>query len=224
MAERPMDIYLNDHMAGAMLGSELSAQLRDRNEGTPLGELMIPIAAEIEEDRETLSDLMDALEVSRNPIKQAGGWVAEKWSRVKFSGAGTGDAEHGNFMAIESLTLGVTGKRCLWVALDAVQSRDEAGHGGPDPADRAGERPTRRARAGPPAGCRRPARRLVGGRGAGPGRSALDQARRGRLEGRDRLGPRGQSHPLHRRAHHLGDQRLRAAQADPRAVADVGHR
>ena len=125
MAERPMDIYLNDHMAGAMLGSELAAQLRDRNEGTPLGELMIPIAAEIEEDRETLSDLMDALEVSRNPIKQAGGWVAEKWSRVKFSGAGTGDAEHGNFMAIESLTLGVTGKRYLWVALDAVQSRDE---------------------------------------------------------------------------------------------------
>ena len=125
MAERPMDIYLNDHMAGAMLGSELAAQLRDRNEGTPLGELMIPIAAEIEEDRETLSDLMDALEVSRNPIKQAGGWVAEKWSRVKFSGAGTGDAEHGNFMAIESLTLGVTGKRCLWVALDAVRSRDE---------------------------------------------------------------------------------------------------
>ena len=46
MADDPLGTYLNDHMGGAMLGSELADQIRDRNEGTPLGGLMASIAAE----------------------------------------------------------------------------------------------------------------------------------------------------------------------------------
>lgn len=30
------------------------------------------------------------MDIARNPLKQATGWVAEKASRVKFSGAGVG--------------------------------------------------------------------------------------------------------------------------------------
>ena len=81
MAENPMDTYLNDHMGGATLGAKLADQIRDRNEGTALGDMMAPIAAEIEEDRQALDDLMGALDVGRNPVKQVGGWVAEKMSR-----------------------------------------------------------------------------------------------------------------------------------------------
>jgi hypothetical protein len=43
-----MDVYLNDHLAGAMLGSDLAEQIRDRHEGTPLGDVMGSIAPEIE--------------------------------------------------------------------------------------------------------------------------------------------------------------------------------
>lgn len=125
MAENSMDTYLNDHMGGATLGSALADQIRARNEGTPLGDMMAPIAAEIEEDRQTLDDLMEALDVGRNPVKQVGGWVAEKMSRIKFSGVGSGDAEHGNFMALESLALGVLGKRSLWVALKTVEDQHD---------------------------------------------------------------------------------------------------
>jgi hypothetical protein len=121
MADRAMEVYLNDHLAGAMLGSDLARQIRDRNEGTPLGDLMRPIAAQIEEDRQTLLDLMDRLDVSRNPVKQATGWVAEKASRVKFSGLASGMPDHGTFMALESITLGVTGKLSLWTALKEVE-------------------------------------------------------------------------------------------------------
>lgn len=121
MAEKPIDVYLNDHLGGAMLGSDLAEQLRDQNEGTPLGEVMARIAPEIEKDRETLLELMEALDVSRNPVKQVAGWVAEKASRVKFSGASSGEPDHGTFMAIESLRLGVAGKKCLWLALQKVQ-------------------------------------------------------------------------------------------------------
>jgi hypothetical protein len=40
MADKAMVVYLNDHLAGVMLGSDLAEQIRSRNRGTPLGELM----------------------------------------------------------------------------------------------------------------------------------------------------------------------------------------
>ncbi len=116
-----MDIYLNDHLAGAMLGSGLAEQIRDHAEGTPLGDVIAPIATEIEEDRQTLLDLMDAMGTRPNPIKKATGWLAEKASRAKFSGATSGEPDHGLFMALESLRLGVAGKKCLWIALQQVR-------------------------------------------------------------------------------------------------------
>src|SRR6478609_6898773 len=122
MADRAMDVYLNDHLAGATLGSDLAEQIRDRHEGTPLGELMGSLAPEIDQDRDALLELMDRMDVSQNPLKQATGWVAEKASRVKFSGAGSGEPDQGAFMALETLTLGVEGKASMWKALKAVQS------------------------------------------------------------------------------------------------------
>ena len=96
MAPKALEGYLNDHLGGAMLGSDLAQQIRDQNEGEPLGEVMERLAAEIEEDRETLVELMDALDVTRNPVKQVTGWVAEKASRVKFSGATSGSPNTGH--------------------------------------------------------------------------------------------------------------------------------
>jgi hypothetical protein len=123
MADRAIDVYLNDHLAGATLGTDVAEQIRQRHEGTPLGELMGSIAPQIEEDRQTLVDLMERMNTSKNPIKQAAGWVAEKASRVKFSGAGSGEPDHGAFMALETLALGVEGKASMWKALKAVQSQ-----------------------------------------------------------------------------------------------------
>ena len=125
MADKPMDVYLNDHLAGAMLGSDLAEQLQKENEGTPLGDLMARLAAQIEEDRETLIDLMERMGTSKNPVKQATTWLAEKASRPKFSGMTSGEPEVGTFMALESLTLGVEGKASLWKALKAVADRYE---------------------------------------------------------------------------------------------------
>ncbi len=123
MAEKPLEVYLNDHLGGSTLGADLAGQIADRAEGTPFAEAARRLAAEIEEDRETLVALMDALDVSRNPVKQVTGWIAEKASRVKFSGAGSGAADHGMFMAIETLRLGVAGKRCLWISLARVRAQ-----------------------------------------------------------------------------------------------------
>jgi hypothetical protein len=120
MPERAIHVYLNDHLAGATLGRDLAEQIHQQHEGTALGEVMGSVAAQIDEDRDTLLELMDKMETSRNPVKQAAGWVTEKASRVKFSGALAGDREHGEFMALESLALGVQGKASMWNALKEV--------------------------------------------------------------------------------------------------------
>ena len=123
MADKALEIYLNDHLAGAMLGSDLAEQIRDRSEGTPFGDVMTGIAAQIEEDRGSLVDLMERLDVHRNPVKQATTWLAEKASRPKFSGLTSGEPEVGYYMALESMMLGVCGKLALWQALERVADR-----------------------------------------------------------------------------------------------------
>jgi predicted alpha/beta-hydrolase family hydrolase len=49
--------------------------------------------------------------------------VAEKASELKFSGVGSGEPDQSAFMALETLTLGVQGKRTMWTTLKQVQSR-----------------------------------------------------------------------------------------------------
>ena len=126
MADRAIDTYLNDHLAGAMLGTDLAEQIRSHNDGTPLGEVMTSLAPQIEEDRQTLIELMGRMQITRNPAKQAGAWVTEKVSRVKLGGLTSGGPELGTFLALESLALGVQGKLSLWTALQQVADRHPA--------------------------------------------------------------------------------------------------
>jgi hypothetical protein len=125
MAGNSIDVYLNDHLAGAMLGSDLAEQLRVQNHGTALGRLMEFVAPEIEQDRQTLMELMQHLDSSKNPVKQATAWIVEKASRAKFGGV-TGDPELGTFMALETLALGVRGKACMWETLKQVADQHPA--------------------------------------------------------------------------------------------------
>ena len=120
MADKAIDVYLNDHLAGAMMGSDLAEQLQHENEGTALGNLMSSLAPQIEEDRGVLIDLMERMGTSKNPVKQATTWLAEKASRPKFSGLFSGEPELGTFMALETLTLGVEGKLSMWKVLREV--------------------------------------------------------------------------------------------------------
>jgi hypothetical protein len=116
LINKPLDVYLNDHLAGARFGSDLARRLAGRMDATAMN----AVAQDIEEDRQTLQQLMDRLGTSRNPVKQAATWVAEKVSHVKLSGLTAGHREFGLFMALEALSLGIEGKHSLWVALADV--------------------------------------------------------------------------------------------------------
>ncbi len=121
MSHDALHTYLNDHLAGATLGCDHARQLEQATADTPFGPAMARVAQEIEEDRDSLVELMDDVGATRNPVKQAGAWVAEKAGRVKFSGLSSGSgSELGHFLALEMMSIGLEGKRSLWKALDEI--------------------------------------------------------------------------------------------------------
>src|SRR4051812_37135151 len=121
---RLIAIYLNDHLAGATGGLELARRARGANRGTPFEAPLERLATEIAEDRDTLIDVMERLEVTRDPVKVWAGWMAEKWGRLKLNGRITGYSPYSRVLELELLGLGVEGKRALWRALAQVAAGD----------------------------------------------------------------------------------------------------
>jgi hypothetical protein len=122
-----LPIYLNDHLAGSTFGLELVRRTRDSNKGTPLGDYLEHLSAEIEADRATLEKLLAALGVRRARLKAAGGWAAEKLGRLKPNGQLTGYSPLSRLLELESLYMGITGKLELWRALQRTLGNDIPG-------------------------------------------------------------------------------------------------
>lgn len=117
--EQLLAIYLNDHLAGAALGVELARRLRSSNQGDPeMGEPLARICAEIEADRETLTRLMDRLDVARNPVKPVLAMAAERLGRLKLNGRLRGYSPLSRVLELEMLAAGIGGKMQLWNALE----------------------------------------------------------------------------------------------------------
>jgi hypothetical protein len=123
MADKALDTYLNDHLAGAAFGADLARQIESQAGDGPTADRLRDVAGQVEEDRRTLLALMDRLGASRSPIKESATWLAEKAGRIKFSGLTSGERELGLFMALETLSLGVEGKASLWRLLRDVADR-----------------------------------------------------------------------------------------------------
>ncbi|MGH8900486.1 MAG: hypothetical protein ACRDYA_02110 [Egibacteraceae bacterium] len=117
---KALDVYLNDHLAGATGGCELALRCQADYEGTPQGEVFAELATEIEEDRQTLEALMERLGTAKNPIKQAATLLMEKLSRVKLGGSSSAETDPSRLLMLETLYLGVEGKACLWRSLKQV--------------------------------------------------------------------------------------------------------
>jgi len=110
-------IYLQDHLAGATLGTELARRAASENTATPLGEILETIKHEIEDDRATLNSIMSALEISPDRLKNAAAWTGEKAGRLKLNGRLTSYSPLSPVVELEGLITGVTGKRALWRTL-----------------------------------------------------------------------------------------------------------
>lgn len=114
--------YLNNHLGGASAGVEMARTLQESAKGEPDAELLGPIAADVEQDLETLRGLVEMLGGTQSRVRQAAGWVAEKAQRLGVAAPVTGHPHLTRLLQAETLALGVEGKLALWLALSEVVS------------------------------------------------------------------------------------------------------
>jgi hypothetical protein len=117
---RELDSYLNDHLAGSVGALELVDHWSELYDGKPLAKFLSGLRNDIERDQKTLRELMRVLGTKESSVRPAGAWLAEKFSRARFAVAGDEVGGLGLVLALETLVMGITGKKLLWRALAAA--------------------------------------------------------------------------------------------------------
>ena len=125
MNRKLLGIYLNDHLAGSTVGLEVAGRSASSNRGNEFGAFLEHLRGEIEYDRRALEELMDRLEIGKDPVKRAVAWVAEKAGRLKLNGQITGYSPLSRLVELEGLAIGVTGKLSLWQVLQELRDEPE---------------------------------------------------------------------------------------------------
>jgi hypothetical protein len=125
VAEQPfLAIYLRDHFAGATAGLELVKRASRSAQGTETGSIYVDLVHRIAADREALGDIMSRLGISPSTTKNALAWTLEKAGRLKLNGRILRPSPLSRLVELETLALGVTGKKALWRSLAAVKETD----------------------------------------------------------------------------------------------------
>jgi hypothetical protein len=116
-AAKHLSIYLNDHLTGSTFALEVVGHAATENEGAELGDFLAELKSEIEADRSTLEQIMSSLDASVDVVKRPVAWIAEKVARMKLNGQLIGYSRLSRLEELELLSIGIEGKRLLWVAL-----------------------------------------------------------------------------------------------------------
>ena len=114
MEHKLLAIYLNDHLAGATVGRELSKRLRASNASTKFGPFLTELAREIDEDRDSLIEVMRRVEIGHDRVKQGLALAGERAGRLKLNGRLRGYSPLSRVVELEALSVGVYGKRACW--------------------------------------------------------------------------------------------------------------
>jgi hypothetical protein len=111
--------YLREHLSGGDAAIQVVRRLAWTHEGTPDGALFRQLAEEFEQDRATVRSLLTRLGTSPRSAKRAAGHA----SGVLLSLVAGGRPGHLSLLrTLEALAIGIQGKRCMWRALQALES------------------------------------------------------------------------------------------------------
>ena len=121
-----IETYLKDHYAGGIGALELIEHSIETHAGTPLAAFFAELQGDIKADHDQLHKLMTALGVADSDARNAGAWLAEKFSRAKLGFSGGAGSGLRLLQTLESLALGITGKRLLWRALYTIRQSSPA--------------------------------------------------------------------------------------------------
>jgi transaldolase len=118
-------IYLNDHLSGATGGVELFRRAAQAQHDHERGIALAELAQQVEQDRDSLLQIMTDLGVSTDHSKVALGWLAEKAGRLKPNGHLFSRSPLSDVLELESMLLGVQGKASCWRTLRALAETDQ---------------------------------------------------------------------------------------------------
>ena len=120
-----LTLYLNDHLAGSVFGSQLARRALAANRGTEFETFLVELTAAIDEDRRELEGILERLGLPTDRIKLAAGWLGEKIGRLKPNGQLKGYSPLSRMLELEGLSGGVHAKLSLWRALRAIAPGDD---------------------------------------------------------------------------------------------------
>jgi hypothetical protein len=121
----PLAVYLHDHLAGSNFAIELLESMRDQHDTHGIRKFAADLLVDIQADQAVLQQIIDRVGKAGMDLKQAAAWFAEKASRLKLRSDGDNSGGLGTFEALETLSLGITGKLALWRALELLSVADE---------------------------------------------------------------------------------------------------
>jgi hypothetical protein len=120
-----LGIYLNDHLAGATMGTELARRIAASARHIPASRNVLGrLAEEIAEDRAALLGMMAALGVPVRSYKVCAAWIGEKAGRLKPNGHLLNRSPLSSLEELEILRLAVVGKAAGWRTLRALAGHD----------------------------------------------------------------------------------------------------
>lgn len=119
-----LGIYLNDHLAGATAGSELAHRMARSHQGREEGGRLSRLAAQIQQDRSALLEIMASLGVAVRTYKVGAAWFGEKAGRLKFNGRLLARSPLSDLEELELLRLVVEGKAAGWRTLRTQADTD----------------------------------------------------------------------------------------------------
>jgi hypothetical protein len=122
--QRLLNIYLTDHLAGAVVGQELAKRCLSNNSGSELGSYLTEFLHELDEDRSTLESVIDTIGGQPDRLKLGLGWASEKVGRLKLNGQVRGYSDLSRLVELEGLCVGVEGKMSMWTSLRSVAQQD----------------------------------------------------------------------------------------------------
>lgn len=120
MSIENLTAYMRDHAAGAAGALDLLDHLTAISAGSPDEAFFKDLRAEVAEDKATLDKFLSRFDSGESVVFNTMSRLGEKATRVKFLLAGPGHRELGRLEALDTLSLGIEGKRALWLALAAA--------------------------------------------------------------------------------------------------------
>lgn len=109
--------YLHDHLSAATAATELLRKMQPDIEAPALSRFFTRLRAEICWERDQLAAVASHFPVPSGPLRRAAAWVGEKGLELKLAVDGSTQSHFQIFEALETLSVGIAGKRLLWRTL-----------------------------------------------------------------------------------------------------------